>query len=244
MLNKQPIEKRAHLKDGTLDIHSIFNTIQGEGPFCGTPCVFVRLAGCNLQCPACDTDYTSFRSQLSVATIAAEVIKTDQRPWHKNEPHLVVITGGEPWRQNIVPLMQHLLAAGYYIQIETNGTLHFDDLDELESGNYFEQKRGVYVVCSPKTGKIHANNWRYISALKYVVRDGDIDLADGLPNHALDHTGRPVRPPQHWDRPIYIQPLDSKSIADNHRHTAAAVKSSLEHGYTLQLQVHKYIGVE
>ena len=53
--NGQPIEKVQRTFDGTLEVHSIFKTIQGEGPFCGTPAVFIRLAGCNLQCPWCDT---------------------------------------------------------------------------------------------------------------------------------------------------------------------------------------------
>src|SRR3954467_9071958 len=43
----------------SLSIHSIFYTLQGEGPYSGCPAVFMRLAGCNLQCPGCDTDYTS-----------------------------------------------------------------------------------------------------------------------------------------------------------------------------------------
>ena len=42
-------------RDRHLDVHSIFHTIQGEGPYCGHPAVFIRLAGCNLQCPGCDT---------------------------------------------------------------------------------------------------------------------------------------------------------------------------------------------
>ena len=68
-MNLQPIEKRTKSADGLLSLHSIFHTIQGEGPFCGTPSVFVRLAGCNLQCPACDTDYTQGRRAASAQEI-------------------------------------------------------------------------------------------------------------------------------------------------------------------------------
>ena len=66
--NSQPIEKRSRDAD-VLEVHSIFYTLQGEGPFCGSPAIFIRLAGCNLQCPGCDTDYTSKREHLSPETI-------------------------------------------------------------------------------------------------------------------------------------------------------------------------------
>ena len=68
-INIQPIEKRELSVDGSVQVHSIFYTLQGEGPFSGQPAVFVRLAGCNLQCPACDTDYTSRRTPMPVAAI-------------------------------------------------------------------------------------------------------------------------------------------------------------------------------
>ena len=51
-INIQPIEKRELSTDGSVQVHSIFYTLQGEGPFAGQPAVFVRLAGFNLQCPA------------------------------------------------------------------------------------------------------------------------------------------------------------------------------------------------
>jgi hypothetical protein len=56
---------------------------------------------------------------------------------------------------------------------------------------------------------------------------------------------RPARPtPGLFDGMVYIQPLDSKDEVDNHLHTQEAVSSSLAHGHILQLQVHKFIGVE
>lgn len=241
MKNTQPIEKREPSYEGTLQVHSIFKTIQGEGPFCGTPCVFVRLAGCNLQCPACDTDYTSNRYIMDPAAIIREV----KARWRKErylDPGLVVITGGEPFRQHIGELIDTLLHHGYFVQIESNGTMNppaqFWNKD-------IGMRVGAYLVISPKTGKLNPLALEAACALKYVVADGDIHT-DGLPLHALDHPSKPypARPPKDWGGLVYVQPMDAKSIAQNHRNTAAAVKSCLEHGYILQLQVHKYIGVE
>lgn len=236
MLNQQPIEKRELRSDGTITVHSIFETIQGEGPFCGTPCVFVRLAGCNLQCPACDTDYTSKRRTYTPDAIVAEVEQLRSKG-------LVVVTGGEPFRQNIRPMIYALLDAGFFVQIETNGTLQ---PPELPYNLHPEHKRGVYVVCSPKTGKLYPTLYNIACALKYVVRYKDVRWEDGLPLNALDHTSNPypARPPEDWTRPIYVQPLDSKDPVENHLHAQEAVSSCLRHGYILQIQIHKLIGVE
>ena len=72
-MNTQPVEKTWHDPLGVLKVHSIFNTIQGEGPLAGKPAVFVRLAGCNLQCVQCDTDYTSKEEKLSPPAIVERI---------------------------------------------------------------------------------------------------------------------------------------------------------------------------
>jgi 7-carboxy-7-deazaguanine synthase len=240
-LNVQPIEKRAHRVDGQLDVHSIFLTIQGEGPFCGTPCVFVRLAGCNLQCPACDTDYTSKRELMGLYEVLAQVNELWRKDgWRRG---LVVVTGGEPFRQDLSRLFEVLTSNGYYVQVESNGTLP-PPAWNYRTSVHLDNREGVYIVCSPKTGKVHPRILETACALKYVIRNGQADPEDGLPLHALDHTARPARPPKDWDRLIYIQPLDSGNVLDNDFHTAEALASALKHGYTLQLQVHKLLGVE
>lgn len=238
MINKQPIEKREPSYEGTLQVHSIFKTIQGEGPFCGTPCVFVRLAGCNLQCPACDTDYTSSRTEMRTSEILTAVTNT----WDA-KPGLVVITGGEPFRQHIGELIWTLLDAGHYVQIESNGTMN---PPEAPWSHRPWERSAAYLVISPKTGKLNPLALDAACALKYVVAHDNIREEDGLPLTALKHTANPypARLPEGWDLPVYVQPQDDKNTAMNDRNTAAAVASCLKHGYILQLQVHKYIGVE
>lgn len=114
--NTQPREKQHLASPDLLDVIDVWNTIQGEGPFAGCPATFVRLAGCNLKCTLCDTDYTSKRRVMSLLELVT---------WIRTlcASDLVVITGGEPFRQNVNKLVEVLLGYGYKVQVETNGTL-------------------------------------------------------------------------------------------------------------------------
>lgn len=225
MLNYQEPEKFETHVGNVLDVVGIFPTIQGEGPFAGRPAIFIRLAGCNLQCPQCDTDYTSYRRTKSINEITAEVYR-----WHTP---LVVITGGEPFRQDISKLVNALHASGREIQIETNGTFYREDFDYSK----------VTIVCSPKTGSINPKLIPHIKAYKYVGRYGNLDLQDGLPLSALEHPCKPrlARPPE--GATVYLQPEDEKDETRNAANTEAVAASCMTHGYIFCLQVHKYIGV-
>lgn len=229
-MNSQPIEKRQAGSGDTLDVVGIFPTIQGEGPFTGHRSVFVRLAGCNLRCPGCDTNYTEGRRQYYVSELIEEIAKLAP------EPQLVVITGGEPFRQNIALLANTLVLLGYPVQVESNGTLApSDGLHE-----------SVMIVCSPKAGKIHPRMAERANCFKYVMHADSVDPDDGLPVLALDHSARPrvARPPEGNTRPVYIQPMDSYDAEQNQKNIRAVVDSCMKHGYLLQLQIHKIIGVE
>jgi organic radical activating enzyme len=240
-MNQQPIEKRVDQRpDKLLDVHSIFHTIQGEGPFCGTPAVFVRLAGCNLQCPACDTEYTQGRQLQSVADICQYILGLVTM----SETRLVVITGGEPFRQDLTELLKQLVRLGFFVQIETNGSYAPPPaiMFSLDPG----LRNGVYIVCSPKTGKLNPHVWELACAVKYVISFDSYRQEDGLPTFALGHSANPyvARPPEGWSRPIYLQPMDAHDDWTNKANMRAAVRSCMEHGYILQLQVHKIIGVD
>lgn len=100
-------------------ISELFASIQGESSFAGLPCFFIRLAGCNLDCSYCDTEYaknTDESEEYSVDEILAEV-KAACIP-------LVEITGGEPLLQEGVnKLCRQLLDAKFQVLIETNGSI-------------------------------------------------------------------------------------------------------------------------
>lgn len=238
-MNEQPIEKYVKREDGKLDVHSIFHTIQGEGPLSGTPAIFIRLAGCNLQCPMCDTDYTSKRDLLDVETILDDV-KDLREP-----PYLVVITGGEPFRQDIGELIDTLWLNDYNIQIETNGTLPPSALAECTYNTTLAPELGPMIVCSPKTGRVHPRIREAACASKYVIAHGKI-AEDGLPTTVLGHTAnsKVARLSEPWTRPTYVQPEDSGDAEQNKLNMQQAVKSCMESGYQLQVQLHKIANIE
>lgn len=108
-------------------ITEIFKSIQGEGTRAGLPCIFVRLTGCNLRCTWCDTAYAFHGgTKMSVEEVLARVDELagrsgDRAALHAKIP-LVELTGGEPLLQEeIYPLAEKLIGAGYTVMIETSG---------------------------------------------------------------------------------------------------------------------------
>ncbi len=101
-----------------MQIIEIYKSLQGESSYSGLPCVFVRLAGCNLRCTWCDSEYT-FKggSRMTTEEVEAEVRRLSPNGG------LVEVTGGEPMlhERELVPFMQRLLDLGYKVLIETSG---------------------------------------------------------------------------------------------------------------------------
>jgi 7-carboxy-7-deazaguanine synthase len=108
-------------------ITEIFKSIQGEGTRAGLPCIFVRLTGCNLRCTWCDTAYAFHGGKkMGITEVTARVDELAGRlPEVRGSEAivpLVELTGGEPLLQEeIYPLAQDLLAAGYTVMIESSG---------------------------------------------------------------------------------------------------------------------------
>jgi len=94
-----------------------YKSVQGESSFAGVPCTFVRLAGCNLRCTWCDSEYTfkgGYRQSLDEVEATVDALAPVR---------LVEFTGGEPMLQEreLLPLMERLLAKGYTLMMETSG---------------------------------------------------------------------------------------------------------------------------
>lgn len=104
-------------------VSEIFRSLQGEGPNQGRPCTFIRLSGCNLRCAWCDTAYAKEDGEeMSVGEVL-------DRVWLLNGKR-ICITGGEPLlqKEEVLELLRKFGLHGYAVEIETNGTLDFRDL--------------------------------------------------------------------------------------------------------------------
>ena len=246
-INTQTITKQDLSAPDSLSVNSIFYTIQGEGPFAGTPAVFIRLSGCNLQCPFCDTEYSSndIQDPVEITNRAIRIIPKSQivLAGTGNAP-LIVITGGEPFRQDIRRLVKMLINYGFRVQIETNGTLFIADFDLLPH---------VTVVCSPKTGAINKQLAPFIDAYKYIIHAGKVSAKDGLPVTSLEHTAKngvarpvPFGIGHHGlaEAAVFVQPADEQDLTKNQANLAAAIESAMTYGYRLCVQVHKIIDME
>lgn len=203
----------------SLEVVDIWKSIQGEGPFAGYPAVFIRLAGCNLSCPWCDTDHQTGKQRLTLRQICDEV---DAKV---GSTRLVVVTGGEPFLQLAISSLFATLAGSYSIQVETNGTIYPAK----------PMLPRIKVVCSPKPGTEVHGSWRYrVDAWKYVIRVGQVD-EDGLPIGTYRPPGGAV---------IYVQPMDEGNEELNQANQALAVRVCLSTGYVLSLQLHKIVGIK
>lgn len=219
MFGTNPIRLPLKGDGSTLDVQEIFLTLQGEGPNAGRPSVFVRLGGCNLACSFCDTEFEQF-APMALENIVAEVERLAM-----HEPLLLVITGGEPFRQPIAPLCDAFLNKGYSVQIETNGTLYRPVSD------------AVQIVCSPKPGvagyaPLREDLLAQTLALKFLVSEHD-PLYESVPE--VGQSGRDIA--------VYVQPMDEQDEAKNRANHQYAVALALKHRYRLSLQMHKLLGI-
>ncbi len=160
---------RSEVRTATIGINEIYPTIQGEGLLVGTPSLFIRIQGCNLRCPWCDQPSAlSFKEERKSLEELLNIISS--------YPHRhVVITGGEPFtEENLHLLVKELLKMGKSVQIETNGTLWQEGLEEVANL--------IHITCSPKavaSWYIRSEIRKHAKELKFVV-DEELELKDLL----------------------------------------------------------------
>lgn len=168
-----------------MKVIEIFESIQGEGSYLGRPVVFIRLGGCNLHCPFCDTkeSWGNQGRELNIGNIASATLEF-------NSP-VVVITGGEPsiYKDDLYKLAKQLKQFGKQVHIETNGT---NDIDHT----YFD-----WIVCSPK----EESGYRVCSTsdeLKYVITP-DFNVEQNIPQNIRNQ----------YAGHIWLQPEGSQMMA-------------------------------
>ena len=203
-------------------VKEIFYSIQGEGFYTGRPAVFIRLAGCNLKCSWCDTDYSEKMKMTEDEIVAGvDVLCHNELDVAIDLIDLIVITGGEPTIHNLEPLLKKLKTeTSAIIAIETNGTNPqvLGKLDELGLVDW--------ITISPKK-ETTFGALKYADEIK-VVFDGVFNPISILDN--LSPTSR-MNPPY-----LFIQPCSGNF--------KPAVDYVLAHPlWRLSVQTQKIIGV-
>ncbi len=202
-------------------VNEIFKSIQGESTYAGLPCTFIRLAGCNLRCTYCDTNYAYYHGKdLSDEEIIAKI--------EEYGVNCVEFTGGEPLLQEKTPpLIKTLLDKGYNVLIETNGSICIGCLDK--------RLTIIMDVKTPKSGMSERMNLKNLELLKgndeikFVILDeSDYLWAKNIisKNNLLNKTKNILMSPAYGILPP--KALASWILRDN-----LPVR--------LQLQIHKYI---
>ncbi len=137
---------------GTLVIHEIYRSLQGESTFAGLPCVFIRLTACHLRCVYCDTPHAFNEGDaLGLDEIVARTLDLGD--------DLVELTGGEPLLQpEVYPLMTRLADAGKTVLLETSGAVDTAAVDP--------RVRIILDIKTPGSGEADANVWSNLDRLK------------------------------------------------------------------------------
>ncbi len=213
----------------------IYKSVQGESSFAGRPCIFVRLAGCNLRCSWCDSEYTFTGGQaFTDDQILAEIEALAP-------VRLVEFTGGEPLLQakQLIPFMERLLAAGYELMIETSGERPLRDVPEAVH-------KIVDVKCpgSGEGGKFLMENLEWLTArdeVKFVIADrADYEFArEFIREHALEQKAGQILLSPTFSK----TPTTERSTSNATLDPRLLVEWMLEDGLParLSLQIHKYI---
>ena len=200
-------------------VNNIFYSLQGEGRNTGRAAVFIRLAGCNLRCSFCDTEFESYR-EMSNEEIMAEVEALSPQP-SAIKP-LIVLTGGEPTLQVDEAFVDFLHQHGYEVSMESNGTRPApQNLD--------------WLTVSPKSRgtRYEVQGKRVPDEIKLVF-DEHTDPEAILPSETSNHS--PL---------LYLQPCDTGDAQRNKVITQACVDYIKQHPqWRLSLQTHKLIDIE
>ncbi len=199
-----------------LEVCEIFSSIQGEGWRQGIPAIFVRLYGCNLKCSFCDTPEAFTRKIL----LDEKEIMKKVDSISKGKILNVVITGGEPYLQDFSNLCSLLKKKGYFVSVETNGTIWRDIKIDWICVSPKRQAKKMFKDGYDRRFRDVANEFKYI-----IEEKADINFID-----------------KKIKCPVILQPVN------NDLAIAQIISKELEKtnskNWFLRLQMHKILGVK
>ncbi len=199
-------------------VNEIFVSLQGEGHFTGKPSIFLRLSGCNLQCPFCDTDHSA-GTPMSEDEIAESIAAY--------APRHVVITGGEPSLFLTGSLVDKLHALNKFVAVETNGTHPLPqgvDWITLSPKFPFFATPQAAAAAQIRIPRCHELKAIFISTETFSAHEA------ALRSIPADN--------------YYVQPCHTPNDQQNKAIIADAVKWCINHPqWSLSLQTHKLLGI-
>ena len=205
-----------------------FVSINGEGKRCGQLAVFIRFAGCNLNCSYCDTLWANEKNTSYELMNSEDIYKYIKSTKIRN----VTLTGGEPLSQNGIIELLKLLSKDkeLHVEIETNGSILLDRFLNIENPPSFTMD--YKLPSSNMENKMELNNFKYLTN-KDVVKFVSGSMED------LEKARRIINQYKLMDKTnVYISPVFGKIKLDD---IVNFMKDNEMNGVNLQIQIHKII---
>lgn len=218
----------------TVPVNEVFETMQGEATFTGTPSVFIRLQGCPVGCPWCDTKHTwEIESEFKISPSLLFMKSGDSKHYSElttadlievlgqYQARHIVITGGEPCMYDLREITAAICDSGRTCQIETSGTftINVDDRCFVTLSPKLDMPGGLQVL---KSSYLRANEIKYP-----LGKESDLEK--------IKQEVLPFIPP---NVPFWLQPLSQSKKA-----TTLCVDAATKHNWKVSIQTHKFIGV-
>lgn len=214
-------------------INEIFETIQGEASFTGTPSVFIRLQGCPVGCHWCDTKHTWHMTNKLIPIINMVKKTEDEDTYSKisveeimlllknYKAKHIVITGGEPSIYDLTKLTTAIINSNRTVQIETAG------IKEIKA------HKDSFITLSPKLDmaggtEVYLDNFKRVNEIKFPVGK----LAD------INKLKLKIIPNTSANQTIWLQPISQSKSA-----TKLCIDQAISNGWKISLQTHKYMSI-
>ena len=217
-----------------IPVNEIFQTLQGEAHWTGTPSLFIRLQGCRIGCPWCDTKYTwenrldqivrsdiMLLKQKDSSTYAKMSVDELMETISGFQSRHIVLTGGEPAQYDLTELTKRITDSGKSVQIETSGTYDVK-VNHL-----------TWVTVSPKVNmpggfKVLPESIKLADEIKMPVgKMVDIETLQQVLGMRYDN-----------DYEVWLQPLSQSRKA-----TDLCIEQARRYGWRVSLQTHKFSGL-